>query len=194
LWYDCLCDCGKRWLVPPSALTRGRTRSCGCWRRDNRWRWNFKHGATLKGRPPTPEYAAYQNMKARCLNPKHDYYSSYGGRGISICSRWMKGFGEFFEDMGMRPTALHSVERRDVNGHYCPENCYWGTEEEQAVNKRNTLWVVYHGERLPLATVAKRLNTCSTSVWGRIQRGWPTEQAFETPIRKKHRRWRKRPQ
>jgi hypothetical protein len=75
-------------------------------------------------------------MRKRCRNPKHKDFRSYGGRGIGICERW-DSYENFRTDMGPRPVG-YSIERVDVNGNYCPENCIWIPMVQQAKNKRQS--------------------------------------------------------
>lgn len=83
-----------------------------------------------------PEYTSWANMKARVLNEKHPAYLNYGGRGISVCERWLESFDNFYEDMGERPKGDYSLERVDVNGDYCKENCIWADRVTQNLNQR----------------------------------------------------------
>lgn len=89
----------------------------------------------------TPEYQTWYAMRRRCYDQRCHNYRNYGGRGISVCNRWLdptQGFYNFLEDMGPRPGKGYSIERMDVNGHYNPKNCKWIPLREQSKNKRNS--------------------------------------------------------
>jgi len=94
------------------------------------------HGRTHErnGRRGTPAYWAWVGMKQRCSNPNHQKYKYYGGRGISVCERWVKSFNAFVEDMGERPKGL-TIDRINPDGNYEPSNCRWATWSEQNLNK-----------------------------------------------------------
>jgi hypothetical protein len=81
-------------------------------------------------------YFAYQAMKARCYYPWHPSYSYYGGRGITVCDRWLEDIQHFAADIGNPPTTSHSLDRIDNNGNYEPSNCRWATKSEQQYNTR----------------------------------------------------------
>jgi hypothetical protein len=138
-FWRCKCDCGRRVTVGGAGLRCGEVKSCGCLRKEilEKQQFSITHGASIdqrKGRPVDAEYLVLQQMKQRCFNPKHAAYPGYGGRGITICKRWMK-YENFLEDMGRRPSGL-SIERINNDRGYSPGNCKWGTKSEQSRNQR----------------------------------------------------------
>ena len=93
------------------------------------------HAESWHTRMP-PEWKIWVAMKARCRARHGAEYKSYRSRGIRVCRRWLNSFDAFYEDMGPRPTANHTLDRIDNTGNYEPANCRWATHEQQSRNKR----------------------------------------------------------
>jgi hypothetical protein len=180
-WF-CRCDCGVTRTVDDSNLRGGHTTSCGC--RTNK---PFIEGQvrTNHGHSSNPVYAAWLNMVSRCTDPQNIGYHRYGGRGITICERWLS-FENFLADMGERPSANHSIDRYpDNNGNYEPDNCRWATRKEQVRNRRCTVMIVYQGISKPMAEWAEIKDIQYMTLFYRLYRlGWSVEQSLNTPVRK----------
>lgn len=146
LWL-CRCDCGVEKPLSRKKLVEKGTKSCGCGAVEHNARLaqeaKARRAARLAAKPPkppkrirTPEYRAWDSMKQRCYNPKRRDYKNWGGRGIRVCAQWVVSFEHFLADMGSRPTPKHSLDRRDNDGHYTPDNCRWATLQEQMSNQQ----------------------------------------------------------
>lgn len=83
-----------------------------------------------------PYHQTWQSMIQRCTNPNLPGWINYGGRGISVCDRWRQSFAAFLEDMGRKPSLLHSIDRVNNDGNYEPANCRWATRKQQIHNRR----------------------------------------------------------
>lgn len=134
LW-DCLCDCGENRTILGNSLTREKTKSCGCFQSDVVTKMSTKHGHAKRGQEST-EHIIWSLMIQRCTNPNSTNYKYWGGRGITVCERWLNSFENFLEDMGNRPSKNHSLDRIDNDGNYGPNNCKWSTRNEQRLNQR----------------------------------------------------------
>lgn len=134
--WECKCECGKIRVINSGSLLSIKTKSCGCLRDEKVISRRTTHGHSLKGKIH-PLFLNWIAMRQRCNNDKNKAYKDYGGRGIKVCERWNE-FENFLEDMGEKPSNLHSIDRIDVNGNYEPSNCRWATTIEQGRNKRMT--------------------------------------------------------
>src|SRR5262249_48110744 len=115
--------------------------SCGCLQRETASellkgkKYNLKHGHARSPRH-TSEFNSWQSMKQRCLNPNYHSFQYWGGRGITICKRWIESFEAFLADMGPKPSPLNTLNGRNNSGNYTKRNCRWITPKEQASNRR----------------------------------------------------------
>lgn len=135
--WECVCDCGVRVFVAQQRISNGRSRSCGCLKIELATK-RLRAMLTKHGLTGTPGYWAWGALKKRCLNPKGAAYKNYGGRGIKVCDRWLDSFAAFLEDVGPRPSPLHSIDRYpDNNGNYEPGNVRWATRKQQNRNTRS---------------------------------------------------------
>lgn len=131
LWRcECLTCGSSTTLARKFDLVRGDYQSCGCLR----GKLNTAN-KTTHGKSRTPKYKIYTGMIERCTKPEHHSWEGYGGRGITVCDRWLEAFENFDEDMGERPSDKHSLDRIDNDQGYCKENCRWATSSEQAYNR-----------------------------------------------------------
>lgn len=127
-------------------------------------------------------YHVWVNMWERCTNQNHTNYKHYGARGIRVCDEW-KDFLQFVLDIGERPGPGYSLDRIDVNGHYCKENIRWATQKEQTRNRRITKFIEWRGESKSLAEWAEVLGIPSRVLQLRLRRrGWSVDEAFSTPL------------
>jgi len=174
--WRCRCSCGTETFVHTGNLATGKTRSCGCWKRDR----NFRHGATTH-RSMSPEYSVWASMLRRCTNPKNPRFSRYGGRGITVCERW-KDFASFIADMGPRPEGPLTIERLDNDGPYSPENCRWASYREQSRNTSQNRLLTLDGVTLCLQDWCVRLGLTRNAVNARLRSGWSVERILTTPL------------
>lgn len=137
IYWECRCICGKIYTVRGSSIKSGDQKSCGC--------LNIakctKHGDTR-----TTFYRCWKGLKERCFNKNKKQYKDYGGRGITICERWLD-YNLFKEDMFSTYETGLSIDRIDNNGNYEPKNCKWSTRKEQNSNtRRNNFVNTPHGK------------------------------------------------
>lgn len=177
LWL-CRCDCGNELTTRANSLKTGNTKSCGCWQREATVRSSTTHGQS-----GTPMHTCWANMIQRTSNPGHPSYRHYGGRGITVCSRWRDSFEAFAADMGPTFRDGLTLDRIDVNGNYEPSNCRWATRFEQQRNKRNNHVVTWRGRTMVLVEWAELLGLRYDTLRMRLREyGWPIERAFTVGV------------
>lgn len=133
-------------------------------------------------------YNTYHSMKQRCYNPSHKSYHNYGGRGIKVCEEWLNDFQAFYDwSMSHGYSDDLTIDRKDNNGNYCPENCRWATYKEQSNNVRTNHIITYKDETHTLKEWSEILNINHNTLYRRINgMKWSIERAFETPVQVHH--------
>lgn len=179
LWL-CRCDCGKETTVPSSCLTSGKSKSCGCLRSEN----TIKMNTTVKkisGTAPSRSrlYREWQGIRYRCENESRVGFHNYGGRGISVCDEWRRSFDAF------RNWALANgyrddltIDRKDNDGPYCPENCRWVNRKAQAQNRRTCILISFNGGTHTISEWSEITGVKRSTLDYRIKAGWPLDKAF----------------
>lgn len=159
----------------------GHLCNCGCKTKQIRQatgKRNVKHGMVAADRRL---YDVHRQMVRRCENPSSKDYPNYGGRGITVCDAW-KDPVEFFrwaESSGY--AAGLTIERRDVNAGYTPENCTWVPNEVQSHNTRRNVFLTIDGVTKHLAGWAKHFGIKWPTVASRLRDGWDATRAVTTP-------------
>lgn len=151
--WNCICDCGKTTTVVSNHLVSKQIVSCGCFNRESIIKRSTTHGMSK-----CPEYWIRASLVQTCINPKNKNYSKRGGKGITICDRWLSSFENFYQDMGPRPGPKYTLRRHDINGNYDANNCYWGSfikgeapvqgvvNRNIAISERTSEWTTYFGK------------------------------------------------
>lgn len=134
-----------------------------------------------------PEKSVWYTMKARCFNPNNAKYHRYGGRGIAVCERWLS-FENFIADMGRRPSSRHTLERKDNNGNYEPDNVCWATMKEQGQNTSIVKRITFEGQTRTVTGWAEFLGVTQGSMSRRLAT-WPIERALTERKHSPHDPW-----
>lgn len=172
----CRCDCGNIVELSYCHVITGHTRSCGCLKKEIvASGTNTRHGECYSRLNET-----WRRMRTRCRNQKE---KDYGGRGISVCPEWedYKTFAKWAMENGYSDDL--SIDRIDVNGNYCPENCRWVNQTRQNRNKRKTVYLTHNGETKPLADWCDEYHIKYATAAKRMRAGYPSE-AILSPIKK----------
>lgn len=135
--------------------------------KQRKWKYPITSGA----------YASWNAMRGRCTNPNDKSFDYYGGRGIRVCEEW-ESFDRFYEDMGDRPAGM-TLDRKDSDKGYSPDNCRWIIASEQQGNQRRTIKITHEGITLTLRGWADKLGVPYYTLWNRIRcHGIPPERAL----------------
>lgn len=174
--WECQCLCGQIFTTSRYSLQKGLTQSCGCLHKEIM----TTHGNS-GNQDKSPAYMTWGHMIQRCTNPSNDSYHHYGGRGITVCGRWLD-FTNFLADMGERPKGKTLDRFPDNNGNYEPENCRWASRGEQARNKRNNHLLTFEGKTMCMKDWAIERGLSLDAVRHRLKDGWTVEDALTKPI------------
>ena len=176
---DARCACGT--LNTFMRHTLKVARSCGCQPNHGAGQTQVTHGLSK-----TPGYKLWHNMITRCRNPDSAAYADYGGRGITVCERWLD-YANFYADMGERPPGL-TLERRHNDKGYSPDNCCWATRAQQMRNRRNNIFVTINGYSMCVADAQHILGLGHTTIDTTVRkRGITHQQAVDHFVTKRQR-------
>lgn len=157
----CRCDCGNTKWIRKRYVVSGVTKSCNC----DAYSTRFKKVLINFDRPT---YESWHNMVDRCTNKRNNRYYIYGARGITVCQEWLNSYDNFYADMGKRPLGGYSIDRINVDGNYCKDNCKWSTRIEQQNNTTTNVYYEYNGEQQTLAQIARKEGVKYKSLWNSV--------------------------
>lgn len=175
----CRCDCSNIKEIPANDLAMGKTKSCGCLKREIALAQVAK--LTKHGQCYSRIYKRWAGMMRRCYDSSKENFNLYGGRGISVCKRW-HSFEKFYKDMGEVPFGM-TLDRIDTNGNYEPSNCRWATPKQQSNNRTNNKIIEWNGQKKTLSQWATDIGMSINALWARFDHSWGVEKALTTPLR-----------
>lgn len=176
--WKCECDCGVIGIYFEHKMKSGHTKSCGCYSIETHKVAKLTHGKTN-----TSLFNIWVNMRQRCGNANNPAYHQYGGRGITVCERWLESFENFYEDMGDRPSPKHSIDRIDNDGGYELKNCRWAEIDIQSHNRRDNVYLEHNNRRQTISEWADEVGIKRSTICQRIYRsGWIIHKALTTPL------------
>lgn len=167
-YWVCVCDCGRTGEVASTALTKGKSKSCGCKRTEL-----FSVSRKTHGKTHSRLYPIWTSMKQRCNNQNYPQFYLYGGRGIGYCAEWedFEPFQEWAYSHGYdenAPRGQCTLDRIDNDGNYSPENCRWVTAKKQATNRRDNDMVSAFGKTQTISEWADEYGINYFTLWSRI--------------------------
>lgn len=178
--WRCKCDCGNEKILTSQRFLSGKTRSCGCYKKQ------LIHERLYKGYNKKLA-SVFSCMKRRCYDSKSEYYYNYGGRGIKICQEWLDDYWKFQEwayANGYKDGL--TIDRIDNNGNYEPSNCGWVTMKTQSNNKRNNRRITHNGATKTLVQWCEEFDVDYSRTRYRLDHGYSFEEAFTNKLYKKN--------
>ena len=121
----------------------------------------------------------WHNMRTRCYNPNYDKYQYYGGKGITVCDEWRNSYNSFWGwaySHGYNDSL--TLDRIDVDGNYCPENCKWVDRKAQANNRTSNHYLEYGGQRKTVQEWSDVLGIPASTLYQRLRAGWSVERTL----------------
>ena len=181
VFWTCRCECGKIKDICSRELRRRHSISCGCYNKEhNQNTLGQRRYMKTHGKTNTKLYRVYRTMITRCCNKNCKKFNNYGGRGITVCPEWRKDFQTFYDwaiSHGYKENL--TIERIDVNGNYCPENCKWIPSYLQAKNKTTTHFIEYEGKIQTIQDWAKEKGINPDTIYQRYKNGYDIETCFK---------------
>lgn len=167
-WF-CECICGTIKSIMYGNLQSGSVKSCGCLKSELISNTNTTHGHTKK-KNISPEFNSWNGMFYRCYNTNCDSYKYYGGRGITVCDRWLNSFKNFLEDMGFKPDKSYSIDRINNDLGYYKENCRWATKLEQSNNQSTNKIIIDNigNEYTSISEAARNINMKQSTLYYQV--------------------------
>ncbi|MDE7323104.1 MAG: hypothetical protein K2N73_10345 [Lachnospiraceae bacterium] len=180
--FKCLCDCGKETTTRKSRLISGGTQSCGCLISEVWSKMTYKHGYATHEKY-NRVYAIWSHMIDRCHNENNPAYQRYGARGITVCDEWRENVDSFIDWANKNGYSDNlSLDRKDNDKGYSPDNCRWADDVTQANNKRNNIVLEYNGEKKTLSQWAELVDIPRYVLANRYYAGWSTERILIEPV------------
>ena len=177
--WRCKCECGSIRIVRSCSLRSGRTKSCGCFQKEQITKILKTHGQA-KGNH-TRLYNIYHGMKDRCYKKSAKAFNKYGGRGITVCEEWRNSFEAFYEWAMANGYADNlTIDRIDGTKGYTPENCRWVTYKAQGNNTSRNHLITYNSKTQTLAQWSEEIGIKYGTLTARIYRGWDIHKALTT--------------
>lgn len=178
--WRCVCDCGKETVVCSQDLRNGHTKSCGCYGLEV----SVSHTPSFSTHKESRSrlYRVWIGMKGRCNNCKNKAYSYYGGRGIKVCQDWNESYA-LFRDWALANGYQENltIDRIDVNGNYCPENCRWVSMKVQMNNTRANRRITLNGETKTMAEWSESTGLSYETIRNRTIKGKPADEVLQMP-------------
>ena len=179
----CHCNlCGSEKWYPKSEIIHGRIKSCTCIR--------YRHRGGLRN---SRLWNIWRGILYRCSNTNCCNWQHYGGRGITVYEEWKNDFFKFkewAENNGYNDSL--TIDRIDVDGNYCPDNCRWVSMKAQQNNRRNNHYVVWQGEKYSVTQLAELHGIKGSVLSARLRKGEPLETALIAEDRRRKSKHRKK--